>query len=129
MIRQLAGEIPLCNLMHQLVHPDMFPVHPFLKHVIPFFDPLFHHSCFGHFHLDLRHPCTLTTPMVVVQVFRHQLSLHPRPEYLIPSHLIYPIYPILTAWSLGHRVSSLAMLAFHMKSWAAINIYLPLILS
>jgi hypothetical protein len=124
MIRQLAGEIPLCNLMHPLVHPGIFPVHPFLEHVIPFFDPLFHHSCFGHFHLYLQRPCELTTPMVVVRVFRHQLSLHPRPEYPIPSHLIYLI---LTARSLGHRVSSLAMLAFHMKPWAAINIYLPLV--
>jgi hypothetical protein len=53
MIRQLAGEIPLRNPTHRLVHLAMFPVHPFLKHVIPFFDPLFHHFCFDHFHLYL----------------------------------------------------------------------------
>jgi hypothetical protein len=52
-IRRLAGEIPLRNLRHHLVHPDMFPVHLFLRHVIPFFNPLFHHFCFSHFHLYL----------------------------------------------------------------------------
>jgi hypothetical protein len=129
MIRRLAGEIPLRNLTHWPVHPDMFPVHLFLKHVIPFFDPLFHHFCFDHFHLYLRCPYELTTPTVVVRVFRHQLSLYPRLEYPIPSHPIYPIYLILTARSLGHQVSSLAMLAFHTKPWAAIDIYLPLVLS
>jgi hypothetical protein len=126
MICRLAGEIPLHNPTHRPVHPAMFPVHPFLKHVIPFFDPLFHHFYFDHFHLYLQRPYELTTPTVVVRISRHQLSLYLRPDYPILSH---PIYPILTVRSLGHRVSSLAILAFHMKWWAAIDIYLPLVLS
>jgi hypothetical protein len=66
MICRLAGEIPLCNLMHHLVHLDMFPVHLFLRHVIPFFNSLLHHFCFGHFHPYLQCPYELTTPTVVV---------------------------------------------------------------